>query len=39
VHIEVQGNGVIKSLKFANGTLANIMERAVSKANMQINKS
>ncbi|MDR0742342.1 MAG: hypothetical protein LBE98_02660 [Puniceicoccales bacterium] len=36
VHVEVQGDGLIKNLKFASGTPANVVEKAINGANAKI---
>jgi hypothetical protein len=36
VHIEVQGDVIVKNLKFASGTPSNIAERAINCPNTQI---
>ncbi|MDR1233121.1 MAG: hypothetical protein LBJ75_02585 [Puniceicoccales bacterium] len=36
VHVEVQGDGLIKNLQFANGTPANVVEKAINGANAKI---
>ncbi|MDR2779373.1 MAG: YbaB/EbfC family nucleoid-associated protein [Puniceicoccales bacterium] len=36
VHVEVQGDGVIKNLQFANGTPASVVEKAINDANAKI---
>ncbi|MDR1413687.1 MAG: hypothetical protein LBI56_01975 [Puniceicoccales bacterium] len=36
IHIEVQGDGLIKNLRFAAGTSANEVEKAINNANAKV---
>jgi DNA-binding protein YbaB len=36
VSLEVQGDGIIKNLKFASGTPANVVENAINSANAKV---
>ncbi|MDR3143935.1 MAG: YbaB/EbfC family nucleoid-associated protein [Puniceicoccales bacterium] len=36
VHVEVQGDGIIKNLRFSPGTPANVVESAINNANAKV---